>query len=139
MAVEDGVPLLVAHLLDHIVPGVAGVVDDDVDAAKVVDRSLDEAVGEIDRRDTAHASDGFTPGVANLGDHFFSGCRIQVVDHHARTVSGQFQRHAASDATAGSCDQRDLTFEFFHGVFLVLMGVQVRATTASPMSFSSPY
>ncbi len=32
VAVQDGVPLLVGHLLDHVVPGVAGVVDDDVDA-----------------------------------------------------------------------------------------------------------
>ena len=30
---DDGVPLLVGHLVDHAVPGVAGVVDNDVDLA----------------------------------------------------------------------------------------------------------
>ena len=33
MQVHDGVPLLVRHLVDHAVPRVARVVDDDVDLA----------------------------------------------------------------------------------------------------------
>ena len=95
VAVDDRVPLLVAHLLDHVVPGVAGVVDDDVDRAEVVDRGLDEAIGEIGRRDAADAGDGFTAQGTDFSDHFFGRAGVQVVDHDARAVAGQLQGDTA--------------------------------------------
>src|SRR3546814_9001876 len=53
--VDDRLPLLVAHLLDHVVPGVAGVVDDDVEAAQLLDRRVDEALGKT--RSEEHTSE----------------------------------------------------------------------------------
>ena len=44
--VQHGVPLLVRHLLDDVVPGIAGIVDDDVEPALAVDAGRDEAFGE---------------------------------------------------------------------------------------------
>ena len=58
VAVEHRVPLLVGHLLDHVVPGVAGVVDDDVQALVFADGGADEALGEIRRGDAADAGHG---------------------------------------------------------------------------------
>ena len=55
MHVENRVPLVVGHLLDHAVPGVAGVVDEDVAAAEAVDRGLDDALAEVGRGDVAVA------------------------------------------------------------------------------------
>jgi hypothetical protein len=56
--VEDGVPLLVAHLLDDRVPRVAGIVDHDMAVAERVDRRLDDAVAEIGLGDVAVAHHG---------------------------------------------------------------------------------
>ncbi|MOA01415.1 hypothetical protein D3C78_1208230 [compost metagenome] len=134
VAVDDGVPLLVAHLLDHVVPGVAGVVDDDVDAAVVLDSSLDEAIGEIDSGDTADAGHGFAASGADLGNHFFSRAGIQVIDHHTGAIARQFQRDAATDATTGTGDQGDFAFKFFHcHCLLIKSGCQcVRSVRPGP-------
>ncbi|MOA20137.1 hypothetical protein D3C78_1405620 [compost metagenome] len=114
MAVHDGVPLLVGHLLDHVVPGVAGVVDDDVDAAEAFHRGLDEAVGEVRSGDAAHAGDGFAAGGADFRDHFLGGSGVQVVDHDFRAIGGQLQGDLTADAAAGAGYQGDFAFELFH-------------------------
>ncbi|MCY1459790.1 hypothetical protein D9M71_772940 [compost metagenome] len=114
MAVDDGVPLLVGHLLDHVVPGVAGVVDDDVDATEVVDSGLDEAVGEIDSGHAAHAGNGFTAGSADFRNHFFSRSGVEVVDHDFGAVGSQLQGDLTANATAGAGYQGDFAFELFH-------------------------
>ncbi|KAJ3474285.1 hypothetical protein NLG97_g9913 [Lecanicillium saksenae] len=67
---DDGLPLLVRHLVDDAVPGVAGVVDDDVDLAVaklggLVDEQLD--VGLVE--DVAGHADGLAARLVNgLGD-----------------------------------------------------------------------
>ena len=44
--VEHGLELLVGHLLDRRVPGVAGIVDDDVEPAECIDGGADEPIGK---------------------------------------------------------------------------------------------
>ncbi|MCY1418738.1 hypothetical protein D9M71_343060 [compost metagenome] len=119
MAVDDGVPLLVRHLLDHVVPGVAGVVDDDVDAAVVLDSGLDEAIGEVDSGHAAYAGDSFTASGTDLGNHFLGRSGVQVVDDHLGAVARQLQGYFTTDATAGAGYQGDFTFELFHCSVLV--------------------
>ncbi|MNM95601.1 hypothetical protein D3C81_1080530 [compost metagenome] len=88
--------------LDAVTPGVAGVVDDDVDAAKGVDRGLHQALGEILGGDAADAGHGFAAGRADFRDHALSRLGIQIVDHHSGAIGGQLQGHAAADATTGA-------------------------------------
>jgi hypothetical protein len=45
--VEHRLELLVGHLVDRAVPGVARVVDDDVDLPELVDGLLDELIGDV--------------------------------------------------------------------------------------------
>jgi hypothetical protein len=54
---EHGLELLVGHLVGHAVPGVAGIVDDDVELAELVDGLLDELVAHAGLREIA-AEDG---------------------------------------------------------------------------------
>src|SRR5471030_3139948 len=68
--VEHGVPLLVGHFLDDSVPGVAGIVDDDVDAAELVQCGLDDTRAEIRRRHVAEATDGVAAECLYFGDGF---------------------------------------------------------------------
>ncbi|MNN74332.1 hypothetical protein D3C81_1905230 [compost metagenome] len=112
MAVDDCVPLLVGHLLDHAVPGVAGVVDDDVQPLVVLDRGADEALGEVRRTNAADTGHGFAAEGLDRLDHFLRRIGIEVVDHHAGAVGGQLQGDGAADATAGAGNQRHFTFEF---------------------------
>ncbi|MNI66941.1 hypothetical protein D3C73_1225390 [compost metagenome] len=114
VAVNDRVPLLVAHLLDHVVPGETGVVDDDVDRAVGLDGGLHETVSEVRRRDAAHARHSFSASGTDLGDHFLSRFSIQVVNHDFRAVGGQLQSDFTTNATAGTGDQSDFAFKLFH-------------------------
>ncbi|MNT51778.1 hypothetical protein D3C72_1887640 [compost metagenome] len=84
MAVDDGVPLLVGHLLDDVVPGVAGVVDDDVDALEILDSRLDQALREIRGGHAAHARHRFAALRPDQFDDFVGRIGVQVVHHHAR-------------------------------------------------------
>ncbi|MNE25764.1 hypothetical protein D3C80_1191020 [compost metagenome] len=110
MAVDDCVPLFVAHFLDDAVPGVTGVIDDDVDGAVAVHRGLDESIGKVDGSHTANTGDGFTTGGTNFCNYFFRWRGIQVVDHDARSVASQFQRYATPDASTRAGDQGNFTF-----------------------------
>ncbi|MNY46983.1 hypothetical protein D3C86_1822150 [compost metagenome] len=64
MHIDHGVPLLVGHTLDHVVPGVARVVHDDVDSAERVNRGLDEAIAEVGVGHAADTGHGFSAGFA---------------------------------------------------------------------------
>ena len=37
MHINDGIPHIVTHFLDYAVPGISGIVDDDIDTAKFID------------------------------------------------------------------------------------------------------
>ena len=65
MHVDDRAPLLVGHLLDHAVPGVTGVVHNDVEPAETVDARLDEAFGKAVLRHAAGADCNLAAGGAD--------------------------------------------------------------------------
>lgn len=67
---DDGIPLLVRHLVDDAVPSVAGVVDDDVDLSIAkVGGALDESVYIVCLEDVSRDSDGLAAiGLDTLSD-----------------------------------------------------------------------
>ena len=113
--IEDGVPLFVGHLLDHRVPGVAGVVDDDVQAAEVVDRGGDEAFAEVGVGDAADAGYGLPARGLDRGDCFLGWFGVEVIDNDPRTLAGQLQRDLTPDPSAGAGDNGDLPIKSSHG------------------------
>jgi hypothetical protein len=102
MAVENGVPLLVAHLLDDVVPGVAGVVDDDVQSLVLLDGGADKALGKVGVGDIAHAGNGLAAHLAYQGQGLIGGFGIEVVDDQACAFAGQLEGDAAAYAAARS-------------------------------------
>ncbi|MCY1445465.1 hypothetical protein D9M71_619800 [compost metagenome] len=120
MAVQNRVPLFVAHLLDDVVPGETGVVDDDVDAAKRIEGRLDDAIAKVRGRHVTDAGGGIAAQGTDFGNHFFGRCLVQVVDDDLGALLGEFQRNAAADATAGTGNDRDFAFKcLFHGYLLL--------------------
>ena len=112
MAVQDGVPLLVGHFLDDVVPGVAGIVHDDVEALVGLHRGCDEPVREIGGGDVADAGDSLAAQGLDLGDGLQGRRLVQVVDHDAGAFGGELQRNGPANAASGSGDQRDLAVKF---------------------------
>ena len=112
--VEDGVPLLVAHLLDDAVPGVAGVVDHDMAVAEGVDRGLDDAVAEVGLGDVAVAGHRLAAHLLDLGDGLLGRRVVDVVDHHLGAVAHQAQRDLLADAASRAGDDRHLAIHLTH-------------------------
>ena len=76
---QDRVPLLIGDLVDHTVPGVAGIVDDVVDlAAAKLGGLLDQDVDVVGVRDVAGNGDGAVRG--GSVDLVSNGLRARAVD-----------------------------------------------------------
>ncbi len=114
MAVHDRVPLLVAHLLNHVVPREASVVDDDVDALEVFHRGPDETLGEVGRRHAACAHHGLATLSADQFGHFVGRIGVEVVHDDTRAFGREFQCHFTANATAGAGNQCGLACELAH-------------------------
>lgn len=68
VAGEHGVPLFVRHLVNHTVVGKAGIVDDDVDLAKLLHSLVDETLGKVGVHDISTDRDGLCAGAVDLVD-----------------------------------------------------------------------
>jgi hypothetical protein len=98
--VHDGVPLLVAHLLDDIVPGVAGVVDDDVEPAELFRRDVHDALAEVLGRHVAVAGDRPATQPLDQRDRLLRRPLVEVVHHHRGAVAREPQRDFSPNASA---------------------------------------
>jgi hypothetical protein len=87
--VEDGVPLLVGHFLGHVVPGVAGVVDDDVQAAEALGSGRHETLGEAVAGHRTDGGHGVAAGGLDVAGGLLGGFGVQVVDHYRGALGGE--------------------------------------------------
>ena len=60
----------------------------------------DEAFAEVGVGDAADAGYGLPARGLDRGDRFLGGLGVEVVDHHLRTLAGQFQCDLAPDPAA---------------------------------------
>jgi hypothetical protein len=111
---SDGVPLLVGHLLDDRVPRVAGVVDDDVEAAEAVHRGLREPLGEARRGDVAGNRHRSPAGRLDRGHRLLGRLLVEVVDHDGGSVRRELDRDLSPDAASGTGDDGDLAVQLAH-------------------------
>ena len=96
------------HLVGGAVPGVAGVVDEDVDLAEGVDRLLDDLVAGARLGQVAGHGDRLALDLAGglLGD-----VAVDVVDRHLRALGREQLGGRAPDAPRGAGDDRGLAIE----------------------------
>ena len=113
---DDRVPVLLAHVEDHAVAQDAGVVDDDVELAEVIDRAIDDALGGLEVGDALEVGDCFAARRADFLDHVFGRrarlpgaveVSAEVIDDDLGAVLRQQQRFFASDTAAGAGDNRN--------------------------------
>ena len=114
MDVDHLLELLVGHLVDRRVDRVAGVVDQDVDLAPLVDDLLDELVADAGRRQVAAEHQRVA---GDLRGRLLGDVRVEVVDEHLGALLGEQLRRRAADAAGRSGDDRHLAVEDSHMCF----------------------
>ena len=138
MDIDHRVELFIAHLVDHRVPGVTGIVDDDIDATECLDARVDIALGETVFGDAADYGDRFAARVPDLRGDIVSRFLVKIVNDELCALRGEFQCHRTPDTAAGSRDKCDLSFEFAHLRF-ASNNLSIRRYSSSQLSgFTKP-
>jgi hypothetical protein len=106
--VEHRLELLVAHLVGDAVPGVPGVVDDDVDAAEGVDQRVGRPLGG----EVAGVHDGLA---GNLRGRLPRHVGVEVVDQYLRALGGHEFGSRASDPACRPAHDRRFAVQKSHG------------------------
>ena len=109
--VEHRLELLVGHPVDDPVPGVAGVVDDDVDLAEGLDRLRDQLVRHAGLGQVAGEDRGLAVDLARrlLGD-----VAVDVVDQDLGALVDEQLRRRPADAARRAGDDRRLAVKQSH-------------------------
>jgi hypothetical protein len=103
--VEHRLELLVGHVVDDSVPGVAGVVDEDVDLPERVDGLLHDVVAGAGLGQVARHGDGLA---ADLRRRLLGDVAVDVVDRDLGALGGEELRRRAADAAGRPGDDRRL-------------------------------
>ena len=121
--VEDGVPVLLAHVEDHPIAEVAGDVHEDVEPSPHRHRLLHHLRCLPEVRHGTMVGDSDTAGLADLIDHLVGGRRIgadaaqthtEIVHHDLGARLGHRDGDASPDAASRSRDHRRLAVEHPH-------------------------
>ena len=111
---DDGVPVVVGHLGQRLVPQDAGVVDQRVEPAELAHGGLDEPVRDVGIGDVARDGDRAPPRGGDLVGHRLAGGRVELGDHDRRALCGALQRLAPADAATRTGDDHDLAVQKSH-------------------------
>ncbi len=117
--VQDHVPIFFFHPGDEIIPGDAGIVNQNIQTAAALDNGIDGAADFVQDRDVKRQN--FGPGpfgsgqVAGFGSQFEIGHIIDI-EHHARF--SQSQDAGSPDAPGGAGNQGH-TIYLTHATLLI--------------------
>ncbi len=114
MHIQHGIPLLVVNFLNHIIPSVPGIVDNDVQVIKRIHRCFHKPHTKIFCRDTAGTDHRFGAHPLNVTDQLFKRFGIQIIDHQSSTFTGQLQCYFTTYAATGTGHQRHFSRQLFH-------------------------
>src|SRR5690554_37551 len=78
MAVDYRVPLFIAHVLNHAVPGIAGVIDNNIHPPVAVYRSTHKPFAEVSGGNVASADHGLSAERLDLFSYLFSFFLIKI-------------------------------------------------------------
>ena len=100
------------HVVDQDVLGDPGVVDEDVEAAQLVDGLLDHRLGLLVVGDVARDRGGLAALFLDRGHDLFGlGLAGSVVDADRGALGGERLGHGAADAPGAARNERNLAFE----------------------------
>jgi hypothetical protein len=96
------------------VPGIAGVVDDDIDPPEGIDGRADEALAEIGRGHVAGADHRAHAERLDLARGLVRHVGVEIVDDDMRTGARELERDRLADPPPRSRDERDLVLQNLH-------------------------
>src|SRR5690606_5456503 len=106
--VQHGAEVVQCHSGKALVAQDAGVIDQDVDALPLLERTCGQCLHGGVVGDVAAHGNGLPAVADDLVGHPTGGRACvspgDIVDHHARTMAGQFQGVCAPQAVARACD-----------------------------------
>ena len=110
--VEDGIVVLLGDVPESGALLDAGVVDEDVAAAELLPRLVNEVLGVSKNRDVGPDHDGFAARDLDLAASAFGGVDVvAVVDDAVGTLLGEAFGDCLADAGAGAGDDGDFSLE----------------------------
>jgi hypothetical protein len=116
----DRIPIVLAHLVDEVVAGDAGIVDEDVDRAEPQGHLLDHALDLVGDGDIGLDADRLDPRArrdASRGR--LGGGQIEIAQRHRGAVLGQALGGRLADAARAAGDEGDPPLRpSCHGAFL---------------------
>src|SRR5262249_49696027 len=117
--------------------GEAGIVDQNIEAAEVVDDAIDHRLDPGKVGDVGLVGFRLAAGAGDLSDQRFGFLRGgPIVDRDACAFGGEAQRDFAADAARGTAHERDLSFQAqVHGLYFPTLE-QDLITLAGFRSFS---
>ena len=119
MYLQDDVPIRHRHVLERLVAQDAGVVDQYVDRAVGIDRSVDDAFGALGIGDRIFVCNRHTARSRDFLDHrvgHIAGTRAihgsaQIVHHDFRPAFGELECMAATQSATGPSHDCDFVFK----------------------------
>ena len=126
MHLDHLVPIVVAHLVEHVVAQDARRVDDGVQAFEFVQRLFDHARNAGPARHDSELETASPPALRICCGHLLGGpglafvaachAAAQIVDHDLGAFLRRQQRAFLADAVRAARDQNDLAFQHAHGI-----------------------
>ena len=126
MGAHETVPFVFGHVEDHALTQNAVGADQNVEAAELVNRGLDHALGGIHVGDIADKGDGFAAGIADfVNDRFdFGGVHAEasfdveagVGDDDFGALLAEDAAEIGADAASPTGDDADPSLEVFHSL-----------------------
>ena len=100
--------------MNHVVPGITGIIDDDVQTAETFDRGIDQFFTQIPPDHVACTGKGFSTRVIYCFDNLVRWLCVEVIDYYSCACASQFVRNSLADTTAGTGYERYFSFQYFH-------------------------
>ena len=109
-ALEERVPLRLAHPEDEAVLGDAGVIDQDVDVSEFLEDLLDDGVRLVEVGGVRSVTLDFVPEGGDFSDGFLGGLvDDEVGEGDVGAFGGEFQCDGLADAARGAGDEGHLS------------------------------
>ena len=125
--VDDSVPFFLGHVDEHPVAQDAGVVDENVEIAERLDRTVDQTLRTLPVSDVIAVDDRLATERLDLFDDMLCRGQIragtvvgptQIVDDETSPLAREQQRVLTPDATACAGDDCDSAVERSHAILL---------------------
>ena len=112
--VQDGVPDVVVQVVEGLVTGDAGVVDDDVDFAELLGGGRHQAAGLLELDRVLRGDEDLPACLLHRLRGLLGGVGIDVVHHDGRSLPREQDGGGPADAPAAPGDDGDLAVETSH-------------------------